>query len=75
MNNKMDYGDRQDRANLLIKLLREKAKAGSDIIYDDKLGNKYTASEVADNIENQTSLGKQLVAVAGFVFHAFYSRK
>jgi hypothetical protein len=59
----MDYGDRQERAEMLIKTFRAQ---GSKIIQ----GSILTGEQVADEIENMTEYGKNLVAVAGLVLHA-----
>jgi hypothetical protein len=79
---KMNYGDRQDRALYLIKTLRARPNQ-NEIIYHgyligaDRLnaGTPYSVKEIADNIEQQTELGQELVAVAGIVFTALNSMR
>ena len=64
---KMDYGDRQDRAEIIVKLFRERANTKP---YPK---SNHTYGQMADEIENMTELGREVVAVAGFVFQAFGS--
>lgn len=60
----MDYGDRQKRAELLVKWFR----ADGDKVVNPNTGE--TGNELAQHIEDQTERGKEVVAVAGFVFQA-----
>ncbi len=64
----MDYGDRQDRALYLIKRFREAGDNGK--AYTDYKGRVYTPAQMADEIEQETDLGKTMLAVAGIVFAA-----
>jgi hypothetical protein len=59
----MDYGDRQERAEILVRTFRAQ---GSKIIQ----GSSLTGEQVANEIENMTEYGKSIVAVAGLVLHA-----
>lgn len=60
----MDYGDRQERAEYLVKILRER---GNEVV---DIATSRTGNDLAQNIEDQTEEGHTLVAVAGLVFHA-----
>jgi hypothetical protein len=62
----MNYGDRQERADMLIKVF---CAQGSKII----VGSSLTGEQIANEIENMTEYGKSLVAVAGLVLHAIAS--
>jgi len=62
----MDYGDRQDRALMLVKALREQ-KDQSKVVYTDYRGQVFTAKDIADYIEEQSDLGRSIVATAGLV--------
>lgn len=66
----MDYGDRQERAEMLIKVFRSK---GQEKFPNVMPGRELSGEEVASEIENMTPLGKSLVAVAGFVIQAMSS--
>jgi hypothetical protein len=61
----MDYGERRDRAERLVRILRENPdmKPYKNVT----TGQVYSPAEVADEIENMTLVGKTLVAVAGLV--------
>lgn len=59
----MNYEERQDRAELLIRTFRAQ---GSKIIQ----GYNLTGEQIANEIETMTDFGKSLVAVAGLVLHA-----
>lgn len=61
----MNYGDRQSRAEVLVKAFRAR---GSET--HDWKGRAFTGAEIACEIEGMTDLGRSLVAVAGFVLHA-----
>jgi len=61
----MNYDDRQERAEMLVKTFR-----GHGLKIFDLNGKSYTGNRVADEIENMTDLGKNLVAIAGIVLHA-----
>lgn len=56
----MDYGDRQERAEYLVKRLRENPTLTLK-------GQSITAGELADEIEGMTVRGRGFVAVAGIV--------
>ena len=62
----MDYGDRQERAEILVRTFRAQ---GLKIIQ----GSDLTGEQVANEIENMTEYGKSLIAVAGLVLHALAS--
>jgi hypothetical protein len=62
----MDYGDRQARAEMLVKAFRAR---GSKTIRSPR-GQILTCEAVAVEIEGMTDLGRDLVAVAGLVLHA-----
>lgn len=67
----MDYGERQDRAKFLVKQLRGMAAVDpTKVLHKDWRGVPYTASDMADAIENHTDVGTATVAVAGLVFLA-----
>ncbi len=61
----MDYGDRQTRAEGLVKMFRAQPRA--TFPWRDR---SYTGAEIADEIEGMTEFGRTLVAVAGFVIEA-----
>jgi hypothetical protein len=64
---KYDYGDRQERADHIMKALR----SNPDKIYrGGPPGSPYTYAEIADQIEKGTQLGRTVVAVGGLVFQA-----
>lgn len=60
----MDYGDRQDRAEILVQSFRESVRQ-----YPVR-GELLSGPEVANEIEQMTDLGRDLVAVAGLVLYA-----
>lgn len=60
----MDYGDRQDRAEVLVKSFRESVR---QYPMRDRL---LSGPDVANEIEQMTDLGRDLVAVAGLLFFA-----
>lgn len=61
----MDYGERQERAQMLIDILKQK----SQNIFT--INNRtYTGKQVVEEIESMTDLGKSIVATAGLVFRA-----
>ncbi len=60
----MNYGDRQDRAEMLVTMFR-----ASNTTHDWN-GRSYSSEEIANEIENMTDLGQSLVAVAGMVLAA-----
>ena len=62
----MNYGERQDRAEMLIKMLRKQ----SDKIFRDSQSNEYTYDQLASFIEDETEFGQELVAFAGLVIQA-----
>jgi hypothetical protein len=62
----MDYGDRQQRAEYLIKRFRSEPSK----IYRDWKDVFYTYAQIADDIENMTEFGRTIVAVAGLVSYA-----
>ena len=65
----MDYGDRQERALFLVNRLRESQH--QDRVYTSNTDGKiYTPADIADEIEKETELGKEILAIAGLVFHA-----
>lgn len=64
----MDYGNRQDKAEILVKAFRN--LADKNVPWS---GKNYSGNQIADEIENMTDLGKSLVAVAGFVIQALNS--
>lgn len=62
----MNYGDRQERAEFLIRTFRAQ---GPMVIQ----GSNLTGEQIANEIENMTEYGKSLVAVAGLILHAMVS--
>jgi hypothetical protein len=70
----MDYGDRQERALYLVKCCREHPDQ-KGTIYRDYQKRAYTASELADAIENQTDVGVNLVAMTGLISSALFDTK
>jgi hypothetical protein len=62
----MDYGERQERAEFLVKALRE---------HPDRMWRDKTFAEMADEIENQTDDGRTLVVISGLVLAALLSNK
>lgn len=64
----MDYDNRQDRAEMLVKIFRNLGDKNIPLH-----NQNYSGNQIADEIENMTDLGKNLVAVAGFVIQAFNS--
>ena len=67
----MDYGKRQERADFLIKCFNETDQSK---LYKHK-DKDYTMTELAKEIENETDLGKSLVAISGFVISALQKQK
>jgi hypothetical protein len=64
----MNYGDRQKRAEMIVKAFRSK---GETVF---PLGDRtYTGEEIALEVEGETELGKSLVATAGLVLRAIES--
>jgi hypothetical protein len=61
----MKYGKRQERAELLVKKFRDMAIVEPDGKFK---GRSYT--EVADEIEHQTEVGRELVYMSGLVLRA-----
>lgn len=61
----MNYGDRQERAEMLSKTFR----AQSQKVFSWK-DQRYTGEEIALEIEGMTDLGKALVATAALVMDA-----
>lgn len=65
----MDYGDRQTRAEMLVKSFR---KQGDKVYplqgYQGR--TSITGAEMADEIEKMTPVGRNIVAVAGLVIEA-----
>lgn len=59
----MDYGDRQDRAVRLVEALRESVRQ-----YPVK-GKLLFGSDLANEIEQMTDLGQEIVAVPGLLFY------
>ena len=69
----MDYGERQDRAEALVKaFLQHPDQTG--VIYRDPMGRTYTAENIASEVMEETELGKNIVAVAGLVLVAMLSK-
>jgi len=71
-----NWGERQERVNLLLKWLREypdqekilwHTNVGSGIFHD------YRAKDIHDQIIEGTDLGVSIVAAAGLVLQALYS--
>ena len=62
-----DWGERQERADHLIKILRKSPDKIAQFPLDHR---KYTYEEVADHIEKGTVVGREVMAVAGVVFQA-----
>lgn len=62
----MNYGDRQQRALGLLKALREHADQTQT--FHAPGGGTYTLAEIADAIEQETPLGRAIVASSGTVF-------
>jgi hypothetical protein len=62
----MDYGERQERAEFLVKTLRE---------HPDRVWRDKTFAEMASEVENQTDAGRTLVAISGLVLTALLSNK
>jgi hypothetical protein len=65
----MDYGERQDRAEMLVKALRA-APNKTEVVWTDWYGEEYTARRIAEHIEDQSEYGVSIVAIAGFVLQA-----
>lgn len=61
-----DYGDRQERADHLIRILR----ASPDHPYVDMRGQSWMPRELANEIEDGTEMGQTILAVGGFVIQA-----
>jgi hypothetical protein len=55
----MDYGDRQERAEILVKSFRVKAQAEPNTLYKGR-----TFDQIADEIENMTPFGRERVSIA-----------
>jgi hypothetical protein len=62
----MNYGARQERAEMLVQVFRRRG----DLPLPPFGGRVYTGSEVADEIEAMSDLGRGIVAVGGFVLQA-----
>lgn len=58
----MDYGERQERAEMLVKHFREQG--------DEVLLNGRTGDQIAQDIEDQNDEGRTTVAIAGLVLFA-----
>jgi hypothetical protein len=70
----MDYGERQERAVHLVKILRESPNQANT--YKDTItGKEYTPAEIADEIENETDIGREILAVSGLVFTALGNKQ
>jgi len=61
----MNYGTRQERAELLVKRFRELAVLEPDGKFQD-----HSYAEIADEIERQTDFGRGVVYVGGLVLRA-----
>lgn len=64
----MNYGDRQERAEMLVRAFRSQ---GTKVF--NMQNRAYTSDQIANEIECMTDLGKELVAVAGLVLQAMLS--
>jgi len=68
----MDYGERQQQALFLISVLRKDPSIPIPIgIANPNFPKTY--GEMATEIENQSTVGKELMAVAGMVISAIMS--
>lgn len=65
----VNYGKRQERAELLVKAFRDTAALEPSGTFKGR-----TYSEWADEIERQTESGRELVYVAGLVLRALAAR-
>ena len=63
---KMDYGSRQERAEIFVKLLRTAKMTKSYPVG----GRDFTTAELAIEIENMTDVGKSIVGAGGLVLAA-----
>lgn len=70
----MNYGERQERALHLVKILRESPNQ-ANTFKDPITGKEYTPAEMADEIENETDQGKTTLSIAGFVFAALINKQ
>jgi len=61
----MNYGERQERAIYLVKLLRQNGEKMFSVSTGTATGN-----EIAQAIEDETDDGKSFVAIAGIVLQA-----
>lgn len=68
MNEPYDYGERQPRADMLIKQFR--AHADGPPYQEPHTGKLYTPSMIATEIEQGTLFGRSFVAVAGVLLAA-----
>ena len=66
----MNYGERQERALWLIKVLREHPDHDNQIVHRDHKGLGYTREDIAKEIERETLVGRTTVSVAGLVIFA-----
>lgn len=62
----MNYGKRQERAELLVKAFRDQAVVEPEGKFK---GRSY--AELADEIERQTEIGRDLVYHGGLILRAF----
>lgn len=67
-----DYGDRQERVDFLLSMLRaeDPAKVVRKSPVAGGVDKDWTAPMLIAEIEQGTDEGRAMVAVAGFVFHA-----
>ena len=70
----MNYGDRQDRAEFLLKTLRSKPDQSKIGYIDSITKRKYSIADLIKEFENQTELARELLAVAGLVLPALAYR-
>lgn len=70
----MDYGENQERAILLVRIFRAHSDQKSTV-YVDMDGQEYTAAELADEIEIQSDVGNNILALSGFVMQATATSK
>ena len=68
----MDYGNRQKRAEFLLRALRK--RPDDEVVYATSKG-EYTAKQLAFEVENQTKLGSSVVALTGLVIRALLEEK
>ncbi len=66
----MNYGDRQERAEAVVRALRQSPTPDRDFLIGKR---SFTAGQMANEIEAMTEDGQACVAMAGLVLHAIAS--